>query len=54
MPWRAGCGAENIYCRIMPDTATADEVLASRARSVILASGCTGRAAQAALMRICD
>ena len=37
--------AENIYCRIMAASATADDVLQSQARGVILASGCTGRPA---------
>ena len=41
---------ESIYCRILPAAATADEVLASGARGVILASGCTGRAAEVPLM----
>lgn len=36
--------AEGIYCRIMSGEATADQVLQSGARGVILASGCTGEA----------
>lgn len=42
--------ADSIYCRIMPASATADEVLASEARGVILATGCTGQAADISLM----
>lgn len=37
--------AEGIYCRIMPDSATADEVLQSQTRGVILAAGSSGQAA---------
>ncbi len=36
---------EGVYCRIMPAGATADEVLQSQARGVILAAGCCGQAA---------
>ena len=36
---------ENVYCRIMPSTAAADDVLNSEARGVILAADCTGQAA---------
>lgn len=42
--------AESIYCRIMPAEATADEVLEADARGVILATGCTGHAADVPLM----
>lgn len=34
--------ADGIYCRIMPAAASADEVLRTQARGVILAAGCTG------------
>ena len=37
--------AEGFYCRIMPGTATADEVLAADARGVILAADCAGQTA---------
>lgn len=37
---------DSIYCRILPAAATADEVLQSQARGVILASGFTGQAAE--------
>ena len=36
--------ADNIYCRIMPKDVTADELLSSGGRGVILATGCTGQA----------
>ena len=42
--------ADSIYCRIMPADAAADEVLASGARGMILATGCTGHAADIPLM----
>lgn len=35
--------ADGVYCRIMPGTVTADELLQSETRGVILASACTGR-----------
>lgn len=37
--------AEGIYCRIMSSDASADDVLATDARGVLLATGCTGHAA---------
>lgn len=37
---------DSIYCRIMPASATADEVLQSQARGVILAAGFSGQAAE--------
>ena len=37
--------AEGVYCRIMPGHASADEVLHSDPRGVILATGCSGKAA---------
>lgn len=42
--------ADSIYCRIMPGSATADEVLQADPRGVILATGCSGRAADFPLM----
>ena len=42
--------AENFYCRIMPGHASADDVLASGARGIILAKPCTGQAAELPLM----
>ena len=36
--------ADGVYCRIMPGTVTADELLQSDTRGVILASACTGHA----------
>jgi len=38
--------ADSIYCRIMPRNVSADELLRSDARGVILASGCSGQAAE--------
>ncbi len=35
--------AENIYCRIMPASVTADEILRQDPRGVILAKGCSGQ-----------
>ncbi|MDD6050547.1 MAG: hypothetical protein PUC00_04665 [Clostridiales bacterium] len=35
--------AEHIYCRIMPATTTADELLRQEPRGVILARGCSGQ-----------
>ncbi len=35
--------AEGIYCRILPQTITADELLQTQARGVILATGCSGQ-----------
>ena len=37
--------AEGFYCRILPRTAAADEVLQAQARGTILAAGCSGQAA---------
>lgn len=37
--------AEHFYCRIMPSTVTADDVLRADPRGVILAMGCSGQAA---------
>ena len=37
--------ADGTYCRIMPGTVTADELLQAEPLGVILASGCTGKAA---------
>ncbi len=37
--------AEGVYCRIMPGSVTADEVLAADPRGMILATGCTGQPA---------
>lgn len=42
--------ADSIYCRIMPASATVDEVWASGARGMILAADCTGQAAEIPLM----
>ena len=42
--------AEGVYCRIMPAEASADEVLHSDPRGVILATGCSGSAAEIPLM----
>lgn len=36
--------ADDIYCRIMPEDASADDVLRTQARGVILAAGCSGQA----------
>lgn len=36
--------ADGVYCRIMPGTVTADELLQANTRGVILASACTGHA----------
>ncbi len=44
--------AEGVYCRIMPSSVTADELLAANPRGVILATGCTGR--EADLPRMLD
>ena len=41
---------ENFYCRIVPGDVSADALLASGARGVVLASGCTGHAADIPLM----
>ena len=37
--------AESFYCRIAPGDVSADALLASGARGVVLAAGCTGQAA---------
>lgn len=37
--------ADGTYCRIMPRTVTADEILQAEPRGVILPTGCTGQAA---------
>ncbi len=37
--------AEGVYCRIMPGSVSADEVLAANPRGVILATGCSGEPA---------
>lgn len=42
--------AESIYCRILPASVTADEVLQADPRGVILATGCTGQAANVPMM----
>ncbi|MBQ3157138.1 MAG: hypothetical protein IJB81_09475 [Clostridia bacterium] len=42
--------AEGVYCRIMPRTVTADELLSSQAQGVILAAGCTGAKSDVPLM----
>ena len=36
--------ADDIYCRIMPADASADDVLQAQARGVIVAAGCSGQA----------
>lgn len=41
---------ENFYCRIVPGDVSADALLASGARGVVLAAGCTGQAADIPLM----
>ncbi|MBQ8618706.1 MAG: hypothetical protein IJ418_14510, partial [Clostridia bacterium] len=38
--------AEHVYCRILPSTATADDILRMDARGILLASGATGYAAE--------